>query len=80
MFIRKVNDVEISLRYRVTQAKIYDLKKEFLQGANEYYRITTDKTAKVIKDDDIKGLLAKALTCAVLGKVGPHRSRMLGKS
>ena len=72
------NQLEVSLRYRVTQAKIYDLKKEFLHAANEYYRITTDKTAKVIEDEDIKGLLSKALTCAVLGAVGPQRSRMLG--
>jgi len=77
--IKQVDALPILLRYRATQAKIYDLKKEFLHAANEYYRITTDKTAKKIQDDDIKGLLAKSLTCAVLGKVGPQRSRMLGK-
>jgi COP9 signalosome complex subunit 4 len=62
----------------VSQAKIYDMKKEFLHASNEYYRITTGKTAKVIEDEDIKGLLAKSLACALLGQVGPQRSRMLG--
>ena len=65
-------------RYRVTQAKIYDMKKEFLLASNEYYRLTTGNTGKLIEDQDIKGLLAKSLTCAVLGQVGPQRSRMLG--
>ena len=79
LHIKKItNQLEVTLRYRVTQAKIYDLKREFLHASNEYYRITTDKTAKVIKDEDIKGLLGKSLTCAVLGAVGPQRSRMLG--
>ncbi len=88
MFIRKaqqyikavsvITHPEIVLRFRVSFAKILDAKRNFLQAAHEYYRITTDRTARQVEDDDILDLLGKALTCAVLGKAGPQRTRVLG--
>ena len=88
-YLRAITDVTILLRYRAIQAKVHDLNKNFLQAASEYYRMTTDKTANVIEDEEIKNLLTKALTCAVLGgvdngdntnaaQINARKSRMLG--
>ena len=70
--------LQIHLRYRFVFAKVLDAKRNFLQAAHQYYRITTDQTAQSIEDDDIMNILRCALTCAVLGTAGPQRTRILG--
>ena len=70
--------LQIHLRYRFVFAKVLDAKRNFLQAAHEYYRITTDQTAQSIEEDDILNILKCALTCAVLGTAGPQRKRVLG--
>ena len=53
MFIRKINDVEISLRYRVTQAKIYDLKipKFVIPIKSEEYPTLANRPAYSVLDN-----------------------------
>ncbi len=76
--MNRVDDLVCTLRFRVSMAKVLDSKRNFLQAAQQYYRITTDKSASQIEDSEIQILLGKALTCAVLGKAGLQRQRLLG--
>lgn len=42
-------------------------------------RTTTNQSKEIeIATDDLLQLLGKAITCAVLGKAGPQRSRQMG--
>mmetsp|Transcript_18330 Transcript_18330/g.24187 ORF Transcript_18330/g.24187 Transcript_18330/m.24187 type:complete len:403 (-) Transcript_18330:374-1582(-) len=72
-----VDDWALQLRYRVTYARVLDSNKKFLDAAMRYYELSQTQNQDVVQDDLLE-LLGKAVTCAVLGKAGPQRSRILG--
>lgn len=54
-----------------------DSNRKFVEAARQYYEISNTNSNNVPYDDKIE-LLGKAASCAVLGKAGPQRSRILG--
>ena len=66
----------LHLRYRVTLARTLDARRKFLDAAMRYYELSRADDAKIDREE-LTTLLAKAVTCALLGNAGPQRSRIL---
>jgi len=72
-----IEDIGLQLRYRVTFARVLDSNRKFVEAAMKYYELSNTSNVNV-NQDDLIDLLCKAVTCAVLGKAGPQRTRVLG--
>jgi len=72
----------IHLRYKTTHARVLDANRKFVDAAMRYFElsITPRETVELLNLnlDDLLEFLGKAVTCVVLGKAGPQRSRVLG--
>ena len=72
----------IHLRYKSTHARVLDANRKFVDAAMRYYElsITSQETIDLLnlKAGELLTYLGKAVTCVVLGKAGPQRSRVLG--
>jgi len=67
----------LQLRYRVTKAKVDDANRKFVEAARLYYELSNTPDMSIPVHEKLE-LLGNAVTCAVLGKAGPQRSRILG--
>jgi len=67
----------LQLRYRVIRAKVDDANRKFVEAARQYYELSNVSSVSVPQQEKLE-LLGNAVTCAVLGKAGPQRSRVLG--
>lgn len=76
MIIHNCQNVSLKLRHRVCHARIQDYKKEFLQAARTYYGLSQEGQYGVVESDLLQ-LLQCAITCAILARAGPQRSRLL---
>ena len=76
-YIGDVVDKHLQLRYKATHGKVLDANRKFLEAARMFYELSQTPTS-LIRSDDLLVLLGKAATCAVLGKAGPQRDRILG--
>eukprot|EP00903_Cladosiphon_okamuranus_P014416 g13382.t1 len=77
--MQDVTDVALQLRYRTTGARILDAHRKFLDASVRFYELSLAHTMEIeVATDDLLQLLGKAITCAVLGKAGPQRSRQMG--
>lgn len=74
--INEIEEWTLQLRYRTTFARILDANRKFAEAASRYYELST--TSQHINRDDLLQLLGKAATCALLGKSGSQRSRIIG--
>lgn len=74
--MNSIADVALQLRYRTTSARVLDLNRKFVDAAQRFYELSTMTTAN-IEAGDLLELLGKALTCAVLGRVGAQRTRVM---
>jgi COP9 signalosome complex subunit 4 len=64
------------LRYRTCSARVFDANRKYLPASQKYYEVST--TAQSLVDEsELLQLLGCSITCAVLGKPSPHRSRLL---
>lgn len=70
------DDWALQLRYRVTLARTLDARRKFLDAAMRYYELS-QASHENLAADELVALLAKSVTCAVLGNAGPQRSRIL---
>mmetsp|Transcript_9843 Transcript_9843/g.16223 ORF Transcript_9843/g.16223 Transcript_9843/m.16223 type:complete len:403 (+) Transcript_9843:80-1288(+) len=75
--VNSVDDWAIQLRFRVTYARVMDANRKFLEAAIRYSELSSTTNTNVVQDDLLE-LLGKAVTCAILGKTGQQRSRVLG--
>ena len=66
----------LNLRYRVIYARVLDANRKFNDAASRYYDISTINN-KDVNEEELLVLLGKSVTCAVLAKAGPKRTRML---
>uniref|UniRef100_A0A7S2FBM7 COP9 signalosome complex subunit 4 n=1 Tax=Octactis speculum TaxID=3111310 RepID=A0A7S2FBM7_9STRA len=66
---------QLNLRYKVTHSRVLDSNRKFLDAAWNYYELSQFVN---IKADELLELFGKATTCAILGKAGPQRDRILG--
>jgi len=74
--MHNVTDKEVRLQFAISQARILDSQRQFLEASVAYHNMSSE--AMVDEDDRLQALSA-AITCAVLGPAGPQRARMLGR-
>ncbi|KAH7076715.1 hypothetical protein BKA63DRAFT_510598 [Paraphoma chrysanthemicola] len=71
-----VTDKATKLFFNLSQARIYDSQRAFLDAAQAYYTLSTEPN---IETDEREHALGASLICAVLAPAGPLRGRMLAK-
>jgi COP9 signalosome complex subunit 4 len=74
--IFSVTDKEIRMRFQLSQARIYDSQRLFLDAAQAYFNLSAET---VIDEDERETALGAAIVCAVLAPAGPLRARMLAR-
>lgn len=67
----------LKLRYRVIRAKVDDANRKFIEAARQYHELSSISNSSIPSHEKLE-LLGNAVTCAVLCKAGPQRSRVLG--
>jgi COP9 signalosome complex subunit 4 len=70
--IHMVQDHVLKLSYKASFARIMDYKRQFLKAAVKYYELS-----QIVGEHERPQALQFAVTCAILAKAGPQRSRML---
>ena len=65
------------LRYKSTYARVLDLNRKFLQAASRYHDLS-QSSEELIRAEDLRVMLGRAVTCAILAPSGPQRQRVLG--
>mmetsp|Transcript_23287 Transcript_23287/g.47633 ORF Transcript_23287/g.47633 Transcript_23287/m.47633 type:complete len:411 (+) Transcript_23287:99-1331(+) len=76
-FMNDVMDSRLRLRYKMQHGSVMDSNRKFNEASVAYYELSQTPPSQ-IKADDLLVLLGKAATCAILGKAGPQRDRILG--
>lgn len=71
-----VTDPELRLHFQLSQARIRDAKREFLEAARRYHDISF---SKAVAEEERLHTLSMAIKCAVLAPAGPQRSRVLAR-
>jgi len=74
--IFNVTDKETRVHFSLSQARIYDSQRSFLDAAQAYFTLSHEADIDAGERDSA---LAAALVCAVLAPAGPLRGRMLAK-
>ena len=72
----KVEDAELTLTFHLSQARILDARRKFLDASSAYHGVSFNLT--LIEEERMHALSA-AIKCAVLAPAGPQRSRTLAK-
>ncbi|KAJ5731514.1 uncharacterized protein N7483_006022 [Penicillium malachiteum] len=72
----KIEDHDIRLHFQLSQARIFDARRRFLDAAQEYFNVSL---AAGVDEDDRLTALSAAIRCAVLAPAGPQRSRTLSR-
>ena len=67
---------DLKLHYQLSQARILDARRKFLDASAEYHNVSLSST--VAEDDRLQALSA-AIRTAILAPAGPQRSKTLGK-
>lgn len=71
------DNLSLQLRYRAVVAQVYDGNRKFIEASLKYHELSQYKNSNIVAEDLLQ-LLGKAVTCAILGKTGPQRTRVLG--
>jgi COP9 signalosome complex subunit 4 len=72
----KVQDPELKLHFQLSQARIFDARRRFLDASQEYLNVSL---AAGVDEGDRLHALSAAIVCAVLAPAGPQRSRTLSR-
>ncbi|EAS29968.3 COP9 signalosome subunit CsnD [Coccidioides immitis RS] len=72
----KIQDQELKLHFQLSQARILDARRRFLDASQEYLNVSL---ATGVDEGDRLHALSAAIVCAVLAPAGPQRSRMLSR-
>lgn len=67
---------DLRLHYQLSQARILDSRRDFLNASAEYLNVSFNSIAD---EDDRRRALSAAIKTAVLAPAGPQRSRTLAK-
>lgn len=70
--IHLVQDEALRLKYKACFARIQDYKRNFLKAAMQYFELS-----QIVGEQERLQALQFAVTCAILAKAGPQRSRIL---
>ena len=74
--IYKVQDTQLNLEFQLSQARVLDSRRRFLDASSSYHSISF---SPVLAEEERTRCLSSAVTCAVLAPAGPQRSRALAK-
>lgn len=69
-------NMDLTIRFKTCYARVLDSERKFLEAAMHYKQIA-QLGQGVISEEDMMTTLEKAVNCAILGKAGPGRSRVL---
>jgi COP9 signalosome complex subunit 4 len=72
----KIEDHDSQLYFQLSQARILDARRRFLDAAQEYFVVSL---APGVDEGDRLVALSAAIRCAVLAPAGPQRSRSLAR-
>lgn len=72
----KVNNPELILGFQLSEARILDARRKFLEASQAYHSFSF---STVLEEEERTRALSSAIVCAVLAGAGPQRSRALGK-
>ncbi|KAJ5675125.1 uncharacterized protein N7477_005059 [Penicillium maclennaniae] len=72
----KLEDHDAKLYFQLSQARILDARRRFLDAAQEYFSVSL---AQGVDESDRLTALSAAIRCAVLAPAGPQRSRTLSR-
>ncbi|KAJ5472175.1 hypothetical protein N7530_006176 [Penicillium desertorum] len=72
----KIEDHDSKLYFQLSQARILDARRRFLDAAQEYFNVSL---APGVDEEDRLTALSAAIRCAVLAPAGPQRSRSLAR-
>ena len=72
----KVEDAELILTFHLSQARILDARRKFLDASSAYHSVSFNVT---LVEEERMHALSAAIKCAVLAPAGPQRSRTLAK-
>lgn len=72
----KIEDPELKLHFQLSQARILDARRRFLEASQEYFNVSL---AVGVDDNDRLQALSAAIICAVLAPAGPQRARALAR-
>ncbi|KAM0790127.1 hypothetical protein ACM66B_005451 [Microbotryomycetes sp. NB124-2] len=70
----QTTDPELQLHYKLSQARMFDYNRKFVEAASKYHEISYNQ---MIGEDERTHTLNVAIQCAILAPAGPHRSRIL---
>lgn len=62
--------------FRLSQARILDSNRKFLDAARKYYEVSTISEIQIDEDDRL-ACLSASITCTILAPAGPMRSQVL---
>ncbi|KAK0271898.1 hypothetical protein LTR35_009346 [Friedmanniomyces endolithicus] len=74
--IFSVTDQQTRLQFQLSQARIYDSQRSFLDASTSYLALSNETA---IDEEERVQALTAAITTAVLAPAGPPRARQLGK-
>ncbi|KAK5117636.1 hypothetical protein LTR62_005059 [Meristemomyces frigidus] len=74
--IYSVTDQPTRLQFQLSQARIHDSQRNFLDASTAFLALSTET---LIDEDERLQALSAAITTAVLAPAGPARARQLGK-
>lgn len=74
--IHSVTDQATRLQFQLSQARISDSQRSFLDASVSYLALSNEA---VIDEEERLQALSASITCAVLAPAGPQRARQLGK-
>lgn len=74
--IFSVQDKETKVMFQLSQARILDAQRAFLDAAQAYYGMSNEV---IVHEDERIIFFGKAIICTVLAPAGPQRGRMLAK-
>lgn len=72
----KIEDHDSRLYFKLSQARILDARRRFLDAAQEYFNVSLEVG---VDEEDRLVALSAAIRCAVLAPAGPQRSRSLSR-
>ena len=72
----KINDQELNLQFQLSQARILDARRNFIEASQVYH---TFSFSTLLEENERLRALSSAVVCAILAPAGPQRSRNLAK-
>jgi len=72
----KVQSQELNLQFQLSQARIMDARRRFLDASQAYHNFSF---SPILEEGERLRALSSSIVCAILAPAGPQRSRTLAK-